>query len=317
MATTQAGTTMIAPINEGGRKMENVTMSHCKVMWMPLIHEAEKAYEDGRTKAHAIFEHSEACVSDVVSNDAVSDDDIEGDTDDDVLDQDEDEKPPSLEESRIPLILRNLPSIDDYIEDSEREARENLFCDGIHSTLCPLRLRHPLRGRHYHQTHQEPHRHPVHRRRAVLNFPSFYFISSNNKSVFSSQKKKRKRFTESPKDGARPHEVCVDAGARARLHRHRDGQAAGNRARGPAHQGSSVAGPELQGVHPGPDLCGLQPARRNVQQGEARQRTRINHHLCKHKKLINLSLSLSLSLSHSKKWVMVSFFNQRASSTRG
>jgi len=140
MAITEEGNSMIASINEWCRKMESVTMSHCKVLWMPLVHEANKVYEDGRTKAHAIFEHSEACVSDVVNNDAVSDDDIEGDTNDDVLDQDEDKKPPSLEESRIPWILRNLPSIDDYIEDSERVARENLFWKGMHATVPTLSL---------------------------------------------------------------------------------------------------------------------------------------------------------------------------------
>ena len=149
MAITEAGKTMIASINEWCRKMESVTMSHCKVMWFPLVHEAKGVYEDGRTKAHAIFEHSEACVSDavsdVVSNDTVSDDDIEGDTDDDVLDQDEDEKPPSLEESRIPWILRNLPSIDDYIDEPKRVARENLFWEGVHATVPTL----PLGALHY------------------------------------------------------------------------------------------------------------------------------------------------------------------------
>lgn len=148
MAITEAGKTMIASINEWCRKMESVTMSYCKVMWMPLVHETE----DDRTKVYAVSGHSDgtAVSDDVVSNDAVSNNVvIEGVenavTDDDVLDQDEDEKPPSLEESRIPWILRNLPSIDDYIDESKRVARENLFWDGVHATVPTL----PLGALHY------------------------------------------------------------------------------------------------------------------------------------------------------------------------
>ena len=140
MAITEEGRNAIVSFSELCRKMESATasypMSYCKVMKIPLVHETE----DDRAKVYAVSGYSEgtAVSDDVVINDAVSDD-VEDD--EVVFDDVEDAKPPSLEESRIPIYLRNLPSVDDYMaEKSKKVARENLFWDGVHATVPTLPL---------------------------------------------------------------------------------------------------------------------------------------------------------------------------------